>query len=88
MTIWTSTRKQELARRKLSNGHLKIVMIMIVLMTNLIPCQPLSHSTRVLLIREMASELCNRSCNLVQVVAIIAVLCLLMVMVTKRMVIV
>lgn len=63
-------------------------MIMIVT-KNLIPCQPLSHSTRVLLIREMVSELCKRSCNLVRVILNIAVLCLVMVMmVTTRMMIV
>ena len=41
-----------------------------MLKTNLIPCQPRSHSPRVELIREIVSEPCKRSCNLVRIIII------------------
>ena len=43
-------------------------MTMMMLKINLMPCQPLSHSPRVELIRETVSEHCKRSCNLVRMI--------------------
>ena len=60
---------------------LTITETMMMLKTNLIPCQPRSHSPRVELIREIVSEPCKRSCNLVRSIMIIIIIIIIMIMV-------